>query len=75
MIQPPQEPSQDGQPPQTLLLCQGLASGAPWPHYNAMEALKHDPSHISVGFLGSSNQGGINFFSENRYEVGNNYHN
>ncbi|XWS47237.1 hypothetical protein CRYUN_Cryun14cG0135300 [Craigia yunnanensis] len=53
---------------------QGLASGAPWPYYDAMEAVEHGPLPISARPLTSFvPTRGNNFYSENGHEVGNNY--
>ncbi|XVE72754.1 hypothetical protein DITRI_Ditri11bG0064000 [Diplodiscus trichospermus] len=52
---------------------QGLASGAPWPYYDAMEALEHGPLPISARPLTSLvPTRGKNFYSENGHEPGNN---
>ncbi|TYG45247.1 hypothetical protein ES288_D11G159000v1 [Gossypium darwinii] len=54
---------------------QGLASGAHWPYYDAMEALEHEPLTISARPLASLvPTRGLNFYSENGHEAGNNYY-
>ncbi|PPR86595.1 hypothetical protein GOBAR_AA34099 [Gossypium barbadense] len=54
---------------------QGLASGAQWPYYDAMEALEHEPLPISARPLASLvPTRGLNFYSENGHEAGNNYY-
>lgn len=53
---------------------QGLASGAPWPYYDAMEALEHGPLPISARPLTSFvPTRGNSFYSGNGHEVENNY--
>ncbi|XVF21384.1 hypothetical protein REPUB_Repub12eG0085900 [Reevesia pubescens] len=55
---------------------QGLASGAPWPFYDAMEALEQGPLPISARPLTSLvPTGGKNVYSQNGHEVENNYEN
>ncbi|XVF81190.1 hypothetical protein PTKIN_Ptkin15bG0136700 [Pterospermum kingtungense] len=53
---------------------QGLCSGAPWPYYDAMEALEHGPLPISARpltpFVPTR---GNSFYSENGHEVETNY--
>ncbi|XWS31280.1 hypothetical protein CRYUN_Cryun23aG0063700 [Craigia yunnanensis] len=56
--------------------CLGLASGAPWPYYDAMEALEHGPLPISARPLTSLvPTRGKKIYSENGHEAGNNYNN